>query len=76
MVEGKVNETSHDVQTHDQIVETPNEVKAFEKIGYRTDSASLKSLTDYIDKRCSNIELQVSKILGKFEALEKHVKLD
>ena len=60
------------VRMHEEILEPSNESQTFEETESETYAISLKN----VDKRCSNIELQFSKILAKLDALEKCVKLD
>ena len=60
------------VRMQEQTIKPSNELPSIEETENKTYVVSLQDL----DKRCSNIELQVSKILEKFDGLEKHVKVD
>ena len=58
------------VRIHEETIEPSNELPIFEETENKTHVISLKTL----DKRCSNIEMQFSKILAKLDVLEKCMK--
>lgn len=58
------------VKMHEETIEPSNELPTFEETENATDVISLKTL----DKRCSNIEMQFSKILAKLDGLGKSMK--